>query len=540
MVNLPWTAETGVAIGADWLLAAIAPAGVFGRQHRSAERAFRAGDEAAARAALRAVDDAANALAVGDAAELAGLLAAIPDPRAALARARAGEVLADVDFFELVRFQDALAGAGARAGALPGVPVPDEALVAALAPGRGAARGFYLADAFDLELAARRGEAAVAEAVFDAARSRIAERVARELGVAHVRDGEFVVMRDAFAGPLPAGVRVLREAPAYWLCELALDSEALAALAARDAAKACVAEAEEAVRARLSEAVCGAAGVLEEACELLGALDCLVARARFTQRYGAVVPELAGGPVLAFLEARCLPLEEALARHGRRYTPISLELEGAGVLTGPNMGGKSAALRTCGFVAACAALGVPVPAASARLGLFGEIAWLGIAPGPSQALEENGLLSSFGAEVVALRAFFERNAGRALVLLDEFARTASPREAGALSTALLERLRERGACALAATHLAGVGAGSGVRHFAIAGPRELPGLCGEPLALDDALERIARAMDYRVRRVEAGSEPLADALGLAEALGLERSLVMRARAVLLGIAAAGP
>ncbi|MGP6159339.1 MAG: MutS-related protein [Vulcanimicrobiaceae bacterium] len=539
-MNVPWTAETGIAIGADWLLAAIAPSGVFGRRHRAHERAFRRGDEAAARAALGAVERAARELAPEALAQLAAALADVPDPRAALARARAGEVLADVDFHQLARFEDGLAGMQAVAGGALDVPAPDDALAAAFAPGRGSAHSFYLADAFDAELATRRAEAAAAEAAFDAARSRIAEAVARALGITHVRDGEFVVMREAFPGPLPAAVRVVREAPTYRLCELVLDDEALATLEARAAGKARVAEAEEAVRARLSQAVTAAAGALEEACERLGALDCLVARARFAQRYGARAPRIADEPVLAFKDARCLPLEEALARHGRRYTPISLELAGLGVLTGPNMGGKSAALRTCGFVAACAALGVPVPAASARVALFDEIAWLGIAPAAARAAEEDGLLSSFGAEIVALRAFFERAATRALVLLDEFARTASPSEARALSIAVLETLRERGACGLAATHLADVGAAGGLSRFAITGPRALPEASDGPLSLEDALERIAQAMDYRVRRVEADGAPLADALGLAQALGLERSLVTRARAVLLGIPAAGP
>jgi hypothetical protein len=538
-LNVPWTAQAGAAFGADWLLASIAPSGTFGRQRRTRERAFRAGDEAAARAALEAVSEAARGLAAEDSAALSAALAALPDPRPALGRALAGDVLADVDFFELARFHDALAGIRRHAGTLPGVPAPDPALVAALQPGLTAARTFYLGDAFDPALEARRGEAAAAEAAFDAARSRVALRAARALGTDHLREGEFVLMRDAFPGPLPAELRIVREAAAYRLCELVLDGAALVALAARDAAQTRVAEAEESVRARLSDAVRGAAAALEDACQRLGALDCLVARARFAQRYGAVVPELVPEPVLAFGDARYLPLEETLARHGRGYTPLSLELESVGVLTGPNMGGKSAALRTCGFVAACAALGVPVPAAHARLGLFDQIAWLGIAPGLAP-LEENALLSSFGSEIVALREFLERGAGRSLVLLDEFARTASPREARALSIALLETLRERRACALAATHLADLGAAGGVSHFTIAGPRELPAGDGEPLSLDEALERIARAMDYRIRRVEADGAPLGDALGLAEALGLEPRLVECARAVLRGIPAAGP
>ena len=138
------------------------------------------------------------------------------------------------------------------------------------------------------------------------------------------------------------------------------------------------------------------------------------------------------------------------------------------------MGGKSVALRTCGFVAVCAAFGLPVPAARARLGLFDRIAWLGI--GREEPM--GGLLSSFAREVLALKELLTSDAVRLLVLADEFARTTNPREGKALVVALLERLRARGACGLAATHLEGVAEAAGARHFAVRGLREIPGRPG--------------------------------------------------------------
>jgi DNA mismatch repair protein MutS2 len=194
-----------------------------------------------------------------------------------------------------------------------------------------------------------------------------------------------------------------------------------------------------------------------------------------------------------------------------------------GVVTGPNMGGKTAALRTLGFLAACVALGVPVPAAEARLPLFDEIVWLGI----GAAALEDGLLSSFGAEVVTLRSFLDRQAARPLVLVDEFARTTSPREGRALLVALLETLEQRGALGLAATHLAQVTAAGS--HFAIGGLRELPPRDGPPLELEAALRRIAQAMDYRLRRVSGDSGAPGDAIALADALGLDAELIARAK-----------
>jgi dsDNA-specific endonuclease/ATPase MutS2 len=290
-----------------------------------------------------------------------------------------------------------------------------------------------------------------------------------------------------------------------------------------------VADAEEAVRAKLSEQVAIAAPVLGRACETLGDLDALCARAQFAQRYACVVPTVGHGSQVTFRDARYLPLAETLVRHARGYAPLSLELAGVGVVTGPNMGGKTAALRTLGFLAACVAYGLPVPASDATLPLFARVAWVGIG---SHADDDDGLLSAFGAEVVALRTFLERGERGALVLVDEFARTTSPREGRALLIALLETLRGRDASGLAATHLAGIAHAIDVPHFTSGALRALDPHDGPPLDLDVALRRIARAMDYRLERVDEDAVPAADALALADALGLGTEVIARAKAAL--------
>jgi DNA mismatch repair ATPase MutS len=337
-------------------------------------------------------------------------------------------------------------------------------------------------------------------------------------------------MRDTALAPLPPEIRVLREAPTYFLCELALDAGALEALEALENADAAVAEAEEDVRKRLSRATADAAPELERSCALLGELDVLVARAAFAARHACVLPELATSDRVELHDARFPPLAEALAERGRAYVPISLTLEGLAVVTGPNMGGKTAALRTLGFAAACVTLGLPVPASFARIPLVDEIVWLGIGAAAPDA-EDAPLLSAFGAEVVALRAFLERPARRALVLADEFARTTSPSEGRALLVALLEALRVRGALGLAATHLAGVAAVANVAHFAIGRLSELPPADG-PLPLGPALERIAAAMDYALVRVDEADAGESGAIALAGALGLDAALVARAAEVM--------
>jgi DNA mismatch repair protein MutS2 len=432
----------------------------------------------------------------------------------------------------LARFLDAVAAVRGLAVhavfAEVGLPAWHENLWAALAPGRVAPRTFYLADAFDGELATARAGAAAARTHFDAERSRLSARVAAYAGVDHLRDGEFVLMRDRATTPLPPEVRVLREGTTYYLCELALDEAARGALAQLDVADARVAELEDSVRARLSAVVLAASVDVDNATHALGALDAFVARARFAQRYDACLPEISDDALLECSDARFLPLAESLKQRGHRYVPISLSLDGVGVLTGPNMGGKSAALRTCGFVAACAVLGVPVPAASARVGFFGEIAWIGLDGGA----EASSLLSSFGREVAQLRDFLARERARPLVLIDEFARTTSPREGRALLVALLERLAEHGAVGLAATHLWRIAEDAHRPHYAVRGLRELPVRTDDGLDLDAAIDRIASVMDYRVARVEAGAAPRADAVALADVLGLAPGLIARARELL--------
>lgn len=541
MTGVPWDAAAAAAVGVDWLLDAIAPAGEFGRLRRAVERAFLPGDEGTARDAIALVARV-SALPAERLEAIRGALAAVPDPSAALARAAAGDVLGDVDFFEVNRFLDALAAVRVLCddpalGAL--APAGDARLSEALAPGRTPQRGFYLADAFAGELARARTQANGAQAAYDAARTKLRAEVAAALGLDYLRDGEFTVLRERLRGPLPGGVRVLREASTYLACELALDATALAALAARDAAAASVADAEESVRARLSREAARAAPALLAACDALGELDALVARARFARRYACVVPRiLDSAGALAFDDARYLPLESALVERRRTYVPISLALEGCAVVTGPNMGGKTAALRTCGFVAACVALGLPVPAVAASLPLFDEIAWIGIARASAEGEgSERALLSSFGAEVIALRDCLERAARRPLILVDEFARTTTPREGRALLIALLDALRARGALALAATHLHGIAREAGVAHYAIAGLRRSPPRAAGARDLSAALESIAAAMDYRLRPGDEDEAARGDALALADALGLDAALLARARAELLGAGA---
>jgi DNA mismatch repair protein MutS2 len=515
-------ASAGV-LGLRWLQRAVAPVSPYGERSFCELRPYRAGEEALAESRGESIVRFAAACDADTFDLLRASLNDLPDVSVAIARASMEDTLDDPSFLELRHFcatvdrLDAVLQGRSLEMRLSNDAV--HAVGAALTPGGRDASGFYLTGAFDPALEAARDGLARAQAAFDASHGREKARVTVELGRDEIGD-EFIVMRSDLHAPLPPGVRIVREAPTYLLCALELDEASLAALARRDAAAEALAAAEESVRIRLSSIVREHGAGLGQAADALGELDVLVAAARFATIHRCTAPTITQEPMLAFEAARFLPLEEELAAAGRRFIPLDLELHEPAVLTGPNMGGKSVSLQTCGFIALCAAFGLPVPAARARSALFGRIAWLGT----GRASEREGLLSAFASEVMDLKAVLSGGPVRLLILADEFARTTTPHEGRALLVALLERLRKLGACGMLATHLAGIPAAAGARHFAVRGLREVP----QRRPAQDvatALAALAEVMDYRITEVGPDDRPRADAIALTALLGVDPEFV---------------
>lgn len=515
-------------IGAAWLVEALAPAGGYGRRAAEARARFGPGDEVIATAAIAQIVAWARDVSAEGTTSLRAVMRRIPDCAGIVARARAGDVLDDVDCYELGRFADAAAelrtawcdAGGAEAEA----PPPAATLAAVLAPGRTGSGTFYLADGFDPELAQRRAACTAADAVVDDARRAAAVRAGATLGF--VPDGEeFVVMRDVLA-ELPPSVRIVRETPAYRLCRLEPDAAGAAAELAAEAAAAELREVEDGVRRRLSAAVAALAGEISATMRAIGERDCALSRIALAQRFGGCVPTFAGDRLL--LEAAIFaPLADDLARAGRHYTPLDCDLDRVTIVTGPNMGGKSAVLATCGFVALCVAHGAPPPARAAALPLFAAVAWIGSDDPGDRAR----LLSSFGGEVVHARAVLATTMRPQLVLVDEFARSTGPREGRALLVALVEALGRNGAWSLVATHFDRVAEDAGVAHVAIAGlpPGALDGVVSGDVAR--ALDAVNAAMEYRLVAASDTTDAHSDALALARVLGLDEAIVERARAL---------
>ena len=185
----------------------------------------------------------------------------------------------------------------------------------------------------------------------------------------------------------------------------------------------------------------------------LARLEWIFAKAEFAHDFQCVVPRISQETArrLVLREARHPLLEDILRRQRKAVVPVSFELDERQrtlLISGPNTGGKTVALKTAGLLALMAHAGMPVPAADAEFPLFDEVL---VDIGDHQSLQES--LSTFSAHIAGIRGMFERATPDSLVLIDELGRATDPEEGGALGVAVLDAFRKRGGFTVASTHL---------------------------------------------------------------------------------------
>jgi DNA mismatch repair protein MutS2 len=186
----------------------------------------------------------------------------------------------------------------------------------------------------------------------------------------------------------------------------------------------------------------------------LVALDGLNCMARFAERHGLETPGLNSDGVLRLAQARH-PLLMMLQRQGAisRVQPLDLEMGDEGrvmVITGPNAGGKTIALKTAGVLTLMALCAIPVPCNGAR-STFPVLDTLLVDIGDEQSIEQS--LSTFSAHVARIAAILGQAGPRSLVLLDELGAGTEPQQGAAIACGVLRELQERGATVIATTHL---------------------------------------------------------------------------------------
>lgn len=189
---------------------------------------------------------------------------------------------------------------------------------------------------------------------------------------------------------------------------------------------------------------------LESAARSLAHFDSIFARARFAREFDCVAPEFIARHEIRLEAARNPVLEALLRPQGRRAVPLSLSLgesETVLVISGPNTGGKSVALKTVGLAALSAQSGIPVAAGRAELPVFDNV----LADiGDEQSILAD--LSTFSAHILNLKSMLEAATSRSLILVDEMGTGTAPEEGAALAVALLGEFRALRCLTLATTH----------------------------------------------------------------------------------------
>jgi DNA mismatch repair protein MutS2 len=202
----------------------------------------------------------------------------------------------------------------------------------------------------------------------------------------------------------------------------------------------------------LTEAVRAVLPELAALVDDLGRLDLVFGRGELAERMEAVAPVVEEGRAVALRGARHpLLLAQSWRRPDRPVVPVDLELTPERpllVITGPNAGGKTVALKTLALSCLMAQAGLHVPAGAARLPCLARLFAI---IGDEQSVAEN--LSTFSAFVRQLREVLDGADARSLVLLDELGAGTDPDDGAALAQAILEELATRGCLVVASTHL---------------------------------------------------------------------------------------
>ncbi|MFZ0137354.1 MAG: Smr/MutS family protein [Candidatus Sulfotelmatobacter sp.] len=280
-----------------------------------------------------------------------------------------------------------------------------------------------------------------------------------------------------------------------------------------------------------------AAAILASA-EVLSELELQFAKAHFAEDYNCVAVRLstpaasqqnpsrdsrprlpalseaegsASAARLLLHNARHPLLERNLKLKGAAVVPISVELEGARrqlVITGPNTGGKTVALKTVGLLALMAQSGSPVPADRAEMPVFDAV----LADiGDYQSIEQN--LSTFSAHVTNIDFISRTATAHSLVLLDELGSATDPEEGAALAVAIAGYFGRIGCMTVISTHhtsLKVYGANT-------------PGVINASVGFDETTLQPTYELKMGVPGASAG-------INIAQRLGLNPTIIEAARA----------
>jgi len=262
----------------------------------------------------------------------------------------------------------------------------------------------------------------------------------------------------------------------------------------------------------ISQTIADSAGDIRAAIEVAGELDALQACAIFADTVGASRPSFNNERRLHLIDARHPLLDERVQETDQPVVPVTVELNGATpalIISGPNAGGKTVALKTTGLLVAMAMSGLPLPAADGSM--IPIVDAIHVLVGDDQSVSEH--LSTFSAYLVRLKHVIARATERSLVLLDELGSGTDPEEGAALAASVIEYFLDRGALLIVTTHL------SSVKSFAMNDSRVMNASMEFDAATGHPNYRLILGIPGRSRAIE-----------VAQMIGLPSPIVDRARA----------
>jgi len=184
------------------------------------------------------------------------------------------------------------------------------------------------------------------------------------------------------------------------------------------------------------------------AVSVLTEVDTVLARARYAMDFNGIKPTIVDDDEIELTNVRHPLLAMQVSHAGSSVVPLSVRFNAQqrGILiSGPNAGGKTVAMKTIGLSLAMAMSGIfPLGLCSMRPRRIMT------AIGDHQSIESN--LSTFSSQIIRLRDVLSFCDESALVLIDEICAGTDPAEGGALAAGILDSLLERRACFVVTTH----------------------------------------------------------------------------------------
>jgi DNA mismatch repair protein MutS2 len=248
---------------------------------------------------------------------------------------------------------------------------------------------------------------------------------------------------------------------------------------------------------------------LQQDVDVIAYLDSLSARASYAIRFSAVVPAVGVVKVPRIVKGRHPLLVIKLGRE--KVTPIDMFLDDSThvvIISGPNSGGKTVALKTIGLFVLCNLAAIPLtadPGTEVPIyeSIFTEI-------GDEQSIEND--LSTFTSRIKHFVSIIGSANEKSLILVDEFGEETEPAEGAALASAMLEELRDRNSMSFVTTH------NSGLKVFA----SDAPGMINAAMEFDQK----TLTPTYKLVLGRPGSSY---AFEIAQRTGIDQSVVERAR-----------